>query len=190
MWLEDLHLGTLTTAVRSWTTMNLSRPRLIANTLLPLRLNYPPRNHQSQSGPLSIRDSRAALRPTKAVATRLHTLTHPPWQLASCSRRSTNASRRSPKGWRPSRAYTRKLCRQRIPQKEKLEDQLKKEIKKLQRSRDQIKTWAAMSEIKDKKPLLDHRKLIETVRYAAMAPPACLLTACSKWSASRLSRKR
>ncbi|KAF2133847.1 CCR4-NOT transcription complex [Dothidotthia symphoricarpi CBS 119687] len=47
-------------------------------------------------------------------------------------------------------------------QKEKLEDQLKKEIKKLQRSRDQIKTWAAMSEIKDKKPLMDHRKLIET----------------------------
>ncbi|KAF1848950.1 uncharacterized protein K460DRAFT_384917 [Cucurbitaria berberidis CBS 394.84] len=47
-------------------------------------------------------------------------------------------------------------------QKEKLEDQLKKEIKKLQRSRDQIKTWAAMGEIKDKKPLLDHRKLIET----------------------------
>ncbi|PVH97014.1 CCR4-NOT transcription complex [Periconia macrospinosa] len=47
-------------------------------------------------------------------------------------------------------------------QKEKLEDSLKKEIKKLQRSRDQIKTWATMSEIKDKKPLLDHRKLIET----------------------------
>ena len=48
-------------------------------------------------------------------------------------------------------------------QKEKLEDNLKREIKKLQRLRDQIKTWAAMSEIKDKKPLLDHRKLIETV---------------------------
>lgn len=47
-------------------------------------------------------------------------------------------------------------------QKERLEDALKKEIKKLQRSRDQIKTWATMSEIKDKKPLLDHRKLIET----------------------------
>ncbi|CAI6342416.1 unnamed protein product [Periconia digitata] len=47
-------------------------------------------------------------------------------------------------------------------QKEKLEDSLKKEIKKLQRSRDQIKTWATMGEIKDKKPLLDHRKLIET----------------------------
>lgn len=49
-------------------------------------------------------------------------------------------------------------------QKEKLEDALKKEIKKLQRSRDQIKTWATMSEIKDKKPLLEQRKLIETVR--------------------------
>lgn len=48
-------------------------------------------------------------------------------------------------------------------QKEKLEDSLKKEIKKLQRSRDQIKTWATMSEIKDKKPLQDQRKLIETV---------------------------
>ncbi|KKY18232.1 putative ccr4-not transcription complex [Diplodia seriata] len=47
-------------------------------------------------------------------------------------------------------------------QKEKLEDSLKKEIKKLQRSRDQIKAWAASNEIKDKKPLLDQRKLIET----------------------------
>lgn len=49
-------------------------------------------------------------------------------------------------------------------QKEKLEDALKKEIKKLQRSRDQIKAWAATNDIKDKKPLLDQRKLIETVR--------------------------
>lgn len=47
-------------------------------------------------------------------------------------------------------------------QKEKLEDNLKKEIKKLQRSRDQIKAWAAQNDIKDKKPLLDQRKLIET----------------------------
>ncbi|KAI9755289.1 MAG: peptidyl-prolyl cis-trans isomerase cpr6 [Chaenotheca gracillima] len=49
-----------------------------------------------------------------------------------------------------------------ISQKEKLEDALKREIKKLQRQRDQIKTWAASNEIKDKKPLLEHRKLIET----------------------------
>ncbi len=46
-------------------------------------------------------------------------------------------------------------------QKEKFEADLKKEIKKLQRYRDQIKTWAASSEIKDKKQLMDARKLIE-----------------------------
>ncbi|USW53377.1 Putative CCR4-Not complex component, Not domain, CCR4-NOT complex subunit 2/3/5 domain superfamily [Septoria linicola] len=47
-------------------------------------------------------------------------------------------------------------------QKEKLEDSLKKEIKKLQRSRDKIKGWASQNDIKDKKPLQDQRKLIET----------------------------
>ncbi|CAN4075412.1 unnamed protein product [Withania somnifera] len=53
-------------------------------------------------------------------------------------------------------------------QKEKLEADLKKEIKKLQRYRDQIKTWIQSSEIKDKKvsasyeqALMDARKLIE-----------------------------
>ena len=49
-------------------------------------------------------------------------------------------------------------------QKDKLEDNLKREIKKLQRHRDQIKTWAAGNEIKDKKPLMEQRKLIENVR--------------------------
>ena len=48
-------------------------------------------------------------------------------------------------------------------QKEKLEDALKKEIKKLQRSRDKIKGWCSQNDIKDKKPLLEKRKLIETV---------------------------
>ncbi|POS75980.1 CCR4-NOT transcription complex [Diaporthe helianthi] len=47
-------------------------------------------------------------------------------------------------------------------QKEKLEDSLKREIKKLQRLRDQIKTWAASNDIKDKGPLIEQRKLIET----------------------------
>ncbi|KAJ4972306.1 hypothetical protein NE237_005405 [Protea cynaroides] len=53
-------------------------------------------------------------------------------------------------------------------QKEKFEADLKKEIKKLQRYRDQIKTWIQSSEIKDKKvsasyeqALLDARKQIE-----------------------------
>lgn len=47
-------------------------------------------------------------------------------------------------------------------QKEKYEADLKKEIKKLQRLRDQIKTWMASNDIKDKRTLQDNRKLIET----------------------------
>ncbi|KAJ7087184.1 Not1 N-terminal domain, CCR4-Not complex component-domain-containing protein [Mycena belliarum] len=47
-------------------------------------------------------------------------------------------------------------------QKEKLELELKSQIKKLQRLRDQIKTWVASNDIKDKTQLLDNRKLIET----------------------------
>ncbi|GAQ78366.1 transcription regulator NOT2/NOT3/NOT5 family protein [Klebsormidium nitens] len=48
-----------------------------------------------------------------------------------------------------------------VNQKEKFEADLKKEIKKLQRYRDQIKTWAQSSEVKDKKPLQDARKAVE-----------------------------
>lgn len=51
-----------------------------------------------------------------------------------------------------------------IIQQEKYEADLKKEIKKLQRLRDQIKSWIASGEIKDKSSLLDNRRLIETVR--------------------------
>ncbi|PFH52582.1 hypothetical protein AMATHDRAFT_74064 [Amanita thiersii Skay4041] len=47
-------------------------------------------------------------------------------------------------------------------QKEKLELDLKTQIKKLQRLRDQIKTWVASNDIKDKSLLLENRKLIET----------------------------
>ena len=46
-------------------------------------------------------------------------------------------------------------------QKEKYEQDLKKEIKKLQRLRDQIKTWCASNEVKDKRSLMEDRKLIE-----------------------------
>jgi CCR4-NOT transcription complex subunit 3 len=45
--------------------------------------------------------------------------------------------------------------------KEKLEGELKKEIKKLQRLRDQIKTWQASNEIKDKGQLFEARRSIE-----------------------------
>ncbi len=48
-------------------------------------------------------------------------------------------------------------------QKEKYEADLKKEIKKLQRSRDQIKTWIASNEVKQKAPLMEARKNIESV---------------------------
>ncbi|KAJ6606783.1 Not1 N-terminal domain, CCR4-Not complex component-domain-containing protein [Mycena sp. CBHHK59/15] len=47
-------------------------------------------------------------------------------------------------------------------QKEKLESDLKNQIKKLQRMRDQIRAWVASNDIKDKTQLLDNRKLIET----------------------------
>jgi len=46
-------------------------------------------------------------------------------------------------------------------QREKYEADLKKEIKKLQRLRDQIKTWIAGSDIKDKTALMEARKNIE-----------------------------
>lgn len=48
-------------------------------------------------------------------------------------------------------------------QKEKLETDLKTQIKKLQRLRDQIKSWVASNDIKDKSTLLENRRLIETV---------------------------
>ena len=43
----------------------------------------------------------------------------------------------------------------------KLEEDLKKELKKLQKQRDSIKTWAASPEIKIKGPLLEARRNIE-----------------------------
>jgi CCR4-NOT transcription complex subunit 3 len=58
-----------------------------------------------------------------------------------------------------------------MTQKEKLELDLKTQIKKLQRLRDQIKTWVASNDIKDKSQLLDNRRLIETVS----AGQACVL---------------
>ena len=82
-------------------------------------------------------------------------------------------------------------------QKEKLEDNLKREIKKLQRHRDQIKTWAAGNEIKDKKPLMDQRKLIESVceslRMIYSYTPDDWLTIvpiARKWRNSKLWRRR
>lgn len=63
-------------------------------------------------------------------------------------------------------------------QKEKYEADLKKEIKKLQRLRDQIKSWIASAEIKDKSTLLDYRKLIETVSKVVVL---IIKTSPSEW---------
>jgi hypothetical protein len=61
-------------------------------------------------------------------------------------------------------------------QKEKLETDLKTQIKKLQRLRDQIKTWVASNDIKDKSALLENRRLIETVRTLHYTPLTSLRT--------------
>jgi hypothetical protein len=67
-------------------------------------------------------------------------------------------------------------------QKEKLETDLKTQIKKLQRLRDQIKTWVASNDIKDKSALLENRRLIETVRTPLSIPcsraPVALFGPC------------
>lgn len=60
-------------------------------------------------------------------------------------------------------------------QKEKLESDLKREIKKLQRFRDQIKSWMSGNDIKDKKQLMEQRKLIETVS----SPVDCTARCCA-----------
>lgn len=81
-------------------------------------------------------------------------------------------------------------------QKEKLEDNLKREIKKLQRQRDQIKTWAAGNEVKDKKPLLEQRKLIEAVcvSESGMIKSARLRYdidyECRKWKSSKRWKRK
>lgn len=50
-------------------------------------------------------------------------------------------------------------------QKDKLENDLKKEIKRLQRFREQIKTWLGSNEVKDKAILEDAKSAIEEVIY-------------------------
>ena len=43
---------------------------------------------------------------------------------------------------------------------------LKNEIKKLQKYRDQVKSWAGSNQVKNKRPLLDARRNIETVKLS------------------------
>ncbi|EED18813.1 CCR4-NOT transcription complex, subunit 3 [Talaromyces stipitatus ATCC 10500] len=74
-------------------------------------------------------------------------------------------------------------------QRDRLEENLKREIKKLQRFRDQIKTWAAGNEVKDKTPLLEQRRAIETCMEQFKAVEKDLKTkAYSKEGLSAASR--
>lgn len=104
--------------------------------------------------------------------------------------------------------YEKIKTTQNLTQRDKLEDQLKREIKKLQRFRDQIKTWAAGNEVKDKSPLLEQRRAIETVRILPVHCCAVTLRLCdsatdpdfffffpslfgnSAWNSSRPSKRR
>ncbi|CAO1630079.1 unnamed protein product [Parajaminaea phylloscopi] len=57
--------------------------------------------------------------------------------------------------------YDKMQTSQNQTQKEKMESDLKTQIKKLQRLRDQIKTWQQSNDVKDKKALTDSRRSIE-----------------------------
>jgi CCR4-NOT transcription complex subunit 3 len=80
-----------------------------------------------------------------------------------------------------------------LNQKEKYETELKKEIKKLQRLREQIKAWQSSNDIKDKKPLLEARKNIEQVCCLGiyflidcwLVFPVCFAVFNSKWKGLR-----
>lgn len=72
-------------------------------------------------------------------------------------------------------------------QKEKLETDLKTQIKKLQRLRDQIKTWVASNDIKDKTVLLENRRLIETVRRPRVQGGLAGLVFCFRRGPRRLA---
>ncbi|AGO11669.1 AaceriADL108Cp [[Ashbya] aceris (nom. inval.)] len=61
-------------------------------------------------------------------------------------------------------------CTNNPSQKDKLEGDLKREVKKLQRLREQIKTWQSAPEVKDKDALLEYRRSVEVAmeKYKAV----------------------
>ena len=62
---------------------------------------------------------------------------------------------------------------------------MKKEIKKLQRFRDQVKQWAASNDVKDKNPLLEARRRIEVEmeRFKVIERPQRDVMAGRVWDA-------
>ncbi|AMD20646.1 HDL098Wp [Eremothecium sinecaudum] len=61
-------------------------------------------------------------------------------------------------------------CTNNPSQKDKLESDLKREVKKLQRLREQIKSWQSSPDVKDKDSLLDYRRSVEVAmeKYKAV----------------------
>lgn len=55
-------------------------------------------------------------------------------------------------------------------QRDRLEETLKKELKKLQREREKVKSWAAKGEVRDKEPLLDARAVRGAGKCTAPPP--------------------
>ena len=86
--------------------------------------------------------------------------------------------------------YEKIYSSQNAAQKDKQEEHLKREIKKLQKHRDQIKSWAAGNEIKDKSGLFEQRKRIEKVGSRRRMCFLAGLTVRSAWSLSRQSRRK
>src|SRR5690242_19784308 len=86
--------------------------------------------------------------------------------------------------------YDKIYSSQNASQKDKLEEHLKREIKKLQKHRDQIKSWAAGNDIKDKNPLLEQRKRIEKVGWRERKHVEKMLMWYSVWSLSKPSRRK
>jgi hypothetical protein len=68
-------------------------------------------------------------------------------------------------------------------QKEKYESDLKKEIKKLQRYRDQVKTWIANNDVKDKKALVGARKVRAQFRRITRSLAAAVLRGSRRFDA-------
>lgn len=77
-------------------------------------------------------------------------------------------------------------------QKEKLEAELKSQIKKLQRQRDTIKSWVSSNDVKDKAPLLESRRIIEQVSLIRVLSTKTCLIVChfSKWRSSKPAKRR
>jgi hypothetical protein len=105
--------------------------------------------------------SSSSSRRARAIARR-----PPPWRPRSNASEAPRPARRTKKTLRSPPVPRPSLPARRppptpSPQRDAPQAELKKEIKKLQRFRDQVKQWAGSNDVKDKNPLLEARRTIE-----------------------------